>query len=320
MRTSMNPLELLPPGGLWLDTDGQPIQAHGGSMLYHGGSYYWYGENKNGDSWLPECNIAWDGYRVESIGINCYSSGDLIHWKNEGIVLSSVKDDPGHDLHTGRVLERPRLLFNRKTGKFVLWMHIDTLDYLYARTGIAISDSPTGPFSYIGSLRPDGCDSRDMTVFQDTDGKAFLLYSSEWNSELHISPLADDYLQPAGPMVRAFVTNEKNKGPESPALFKHRNRYYLITSRCTGWDPNPAEYAVAEAPTGPWKDMGNPCIGPGADTTFDSQGTFVFELADRPGTFIFMADRWDKRNLKDSRYLWLPIHMDGHSGSVRLKR
>ena len=34
------------PGQTWLDTEGKRIQAHGGSVLYWEGTYYWYGENK----------------------------------------------------------------------------------------------------------------------------------------------------------------------------------------------------------------------------------------------------------------------------------
>lgn len=32
------------PGEVWKDTDGNPINAHGGGLLYHDGTYYWYGE------------------------------------------------------------------------------------------------------------------------------------------------------------------------------------------------------------------------------------------------------------------------------------
>ena len=34
------------PGELWLDTDGNPIQAHGGGIIYINDTFYWYGENK----------------------------------------------------------------------------------------------------------------------------------------------------------------------------------------------------------------------------------------------------------------------------------
>lgn len=34
------------PGQPWLDTNGKRIHAHGGSIFYENGRYYWYGENK----------------------------------------------------------------------------------------------------------------------------------------------------------------------------------------------------------------------------------------------------------------------------------
>ncbi len=53
--------------------------------------------------------------------------------------------------------------------------------------------------------------------------------------------------------------------------------------------------------------MGNPCQGSEAETSFRSQGTFVFLVAGKPDADIFMADRWRKADLPDSRYVWLPI-------------
>ena len=66
---------------LWTDTDGKPIQAHGGMILQHECTYYWYGENKD---------TATVNRHVDFIGISCYSSKDLENWKNEGIVLSQM--------------------------------------------------------------------------------------------------------------------------------------------------------------------------------------------------------------------------------------
>lgn len=41
------------PGRIWLDTDGNPIQAHGGGILYDDKlrTYYWYGEYKDGPTY-----------------------------------------------------------------------------------------------------------------------------------------------------------------------------------------------------------------------------------------------------------------------------
>jgi hypothetical protein len=285
------------PGEVWLDTDGKPIQAHGGGIFYENGVYYWYGENKDGDTW--EGN--W--HRVDVIGISCYSSTDLLNWKNEGVVLRANPANPESDLHPSKVLERPKVLHNPKTGKYVLYTHSDHQDYSYARIGISISDRPTGPFEYRGSIQPNGNDSRDMTAYQDEDRKAYLFFSSEWNKTLHIVQLDETYLKPTIVAARAFVDQSR----EAPAVFKHQGKYYIISSGCTGWDPNRAEIAVADAPLGPWMVLGDPCVGPDAEITFFAQSTFVFPVADKPGAFIAMFDRWKKEDLRDSRYVWLPV-------------
>ncbi len=93
--------------------------------------------------------------------------------------MLAPSDVETHDLHASRVVERPKVLPCPTTGRFVMWLHVDNADYKYAAAGIAIADSPTGPFRYLGGLRPHGHDSRDLTVFQDRDGSAWLVHSSE---------------------------------------------------------------------------------------------------------------------------------------------
>lgn len=93
----------------------------------------------------------------------------------------------------------------------------------------------------------------------------------------------------------------------------------LITSDCTGWIPNPAPYAVADAPLGDWKQHGNPCVGTGAETTFDCQSTYILPLADHPDDFLFLADRWNKTDLANSAYSWLPLHMNSGNPEIKNK-
>jgi hypothetical protein len=292
-------------GGPWLDTDGCPIQAHGGGMLQEDGVFYWFGENKDGPN-LPGST------RVDVIGISCYSSRDLVRWENRGLVLPAVPGDPAHDLHPAKVAERPKVIYHAGTRQYVMWLHVDRADYSMAAAGVAVSDCITGPYRYVGSSRPNGCDSRDLTVFQDDDGKAYLIHSSDWNSVLMVADLSEDYLRAAGRYSRHFDHRQKNTGRESPAIFKHAGKYFLITSGTTGWNPNAAEYAVADSIHGPWRVKGNPCVGPGAELTFRAQNTFVLPLrGGAPGEFILMADRWEAYNLRDSRYVWLPLRVSG---------
>eukprot|EP00249_Psilotum_nudum_P001970 c14755_g1_i1 orf=333-1751(+) len=297
------------PGREWRDTEGRPIQAHGGGILYvpETKTYYWYGENKDGPTYYPHQHAL---ARVDLIGVSCYSSKDLWTWKNEGIVLAAEKMNKTHDLYVANVLERPKVIYNDRTHQYIMWMHIDDANYSKAFVGVAVSSSPVGPFHYIASGRPHGYDSRDMTLFKDDNGQAYLVYASEQNSALHIAALTRDYLKLKKVFHRALLGQHR----ESPAVFKHKGLYYMISSDCTGWEPNIALAHAAESMLGPWETLGSPCEGGNEtfrSTTFSSQGTFVFPLPGLQDTFLFMADRWNPRNLSDSRYVWLLIRMDG---------
>ncbi|HTE01931.1 MAG TPA: glycoside hydrolase family 43 protein [Mucilaginibacter sp.] len=300
------------PNEKWLDTEGNTINAHGAGVLYHNGVYYLYGEIKKGKTWLVT-GQSWEDYRVPAGGVSCYSSKDLKHWKYEGVAMASVKGEPGNDLDTGRVIERPKVIYNSKTKQFVMWMHIDKKDYSYSQSGVAVSSKPTGLFRYIHSVKPNGQMARDMTLFQDDDGKAYLIYSSEENNTMQVCLLSSDYLSPTKTYSRILI----NRRREAPALFKNKGKYYLITSSCTGWSPNAATYAVANKPLGPWKEFGNPCKGPGAETTYEAQSTFVLPLKGKPNSYIFMADKWNKLDLEKSGYIWLPLTIS--NGTVEIK-
>lgn len=292
MRTSFT------PGKVWNDLDGIPIQAHGGGIFFERGVYYWFGENK--DSLTQKRGVV--GFNVDAVGVSCYTSTDLYNWENKGIVLPSVKESVEHELHPSKIMERPKVIYHSLTKKYMMFLHIDTNDYQYARVGIAASNSPTGTYQYLGSLAPHNSDSRDMTVFQE-DGKAYLIHASEWNATLYIGELACDYCH----TTDKFTRNFPNSFREAPAIFKRKGQYHLITSGCTGWEPNAAAYARADEILGPWTVIGNPCVGPGAEVTFHAQSTFVFPVAGKPDAFIAMFDIWNKEDLRSSRYAWLPL-------------
>jgi beta-galactosidase len=204
-------------------------------------------------------------------------------------------------------MERPKVIYNPRTRQYVLFLHLDTQDYKTARVGIATSDAVTGPYAFRGSIAPHGSDSRDMTVFQDEDGQAYLLHSSEWNATLYIGQLSEDYLS----TTSRFTRNFERAYREAPAVFKRQGKYYLLSSGCTGWDPNPAELAVAEDILGPWQVLGNPCAGPDAGITFYAQSTFVLPVVGKPDAYIAMFDIWKKEDLASSRYVWLPVRFEG---------
>ncbi len=301
------------PQAIWNDSDGNAINAHGGGILKHNKMYYWYGEYKVGATTLPSW-ATWECYRTDAGGVSCYSSCDLLNWHFEGVVLKPVTDDPESDLHPSKVIERPKVVYNAHTGKFVMWFHCESADYSKAAAGVAVSDSPTGPFEYLGSFRPNNAMSRDQTLFVDDDGVCYQICSSEDNQTIHINRLTDDYLRPDGTFVRRFIGQSR----EAPALFKYNGKYYMLSSGCTGWDPNEAELAVADEIMGEWTVLGNPCSGNDAEKTFYGQSTYVIPVNASKGQFIACFDLWKKKDLADSRYIWLPLKINPHTGSIRI--
>ena len=327
---AQNAPKLRPAGELWPDTDGVHINAHGGGMLQVGDTYYWFGEHK----------VAGDEGNRAQVGVGCYSSKDLYNWKNEGIALAVVEDD-AHDIAKGSIVERPKVIYNPKTGKYVMWFHLELKNqgYSAARTAVAVADRPTGPYTYVRSVRPvagvmpsagDTADARgyfrrdfaggqmarDMTLFVDpADGKAYHIHASEENETLHICQLTDDFLDFSPIWARAFV----GRSMEAPTVFKRGDWYYFIGSGCTGWAPNAARSARARSILGPWEELGNPCRGTEEEnaTTFWSQSTYVLPWGDG---FVFMADRWTPKNAIDGRYVWVPIEWEGEKPVLKLSK
>ncbi|MDR1273535.1 MAG: glycoside hydrolase family 43 protein [Odoribacteraceae bacterium] len=329
------------PGEPWPDDQGVHVNAHGGGILHHDNTYYWFGEHKGERS-----SAAW-------VGVTCYSSKNLVDWTNEGVALP-VSTDTLSDIRAGCVLERPKVIHNKKTGKFVMYFHLELFrqGYAAARVGIAVSDRPAGPYTFLGSCRPcagywpvnmteeqqkatvtpadfpnwwtdewrqatndgmftrrdfaGGQMSRDMTLYVDDDGKAYHIYASEENLTLHVAELADDYLSHTGKYARIAPGGHN----EAPAIFKRKGRYFLITSGCTGWEPNAARLYTAESIWGPWTEHPNPCVGEDARLTFRSQGTFILPVPGKRDAFLFMADRWTPRLPINARYIWLPIRFE----------
>jgi beta-galactosidase len=131
---------------------------------------------------------------------------------------------------------------------------------------------------------------------------------------MRIVKLSDDFLS-ATPMDSLLFSRHR----EAPAVFKYDNKYYLITSGCTGWAPNKASVHQSNSLFGPWTYVGDPMLGPKSDSTFGGQSTYVQPVIGKKNSLIFLADRWNPQDLKDSRYLWLPIEFRNNIPLVEWK-
>ncbi|QWB22266.1 MULTISPECIES: RICIN domain-containing protein [Streptomyces] len=275
-------------GTQFKDTSGNPVHAHGGGVLKVGSYYYWFGEHRNADN----------TFRY----VDAYRSTDLKNWEFRNHVLTEASDP---ELATANI-ERPKVMYNASTGKFVMWMHKENgTDYSEARAAVAVSDTVDGNYTWKGSFRPLGQHmSRDITVFVDTDGAGYMISAARENYDLQIYRLTADYTG-----IASLVANPWPGGHrEAPALFKRGGVYFMLTSGATGWNPNQQQYATATSIGGPWSAMRN--IGDA--TTYGSQTAFVLPVQGTSGTsYLYLGDRWGNSfggTVNDSRYVWLPLN------------
>ena len=234
------------PGQEWLDTSGDVIQAHGGQVVPSTDDqgqtiYYLYGEDRT------------YGYH-SAPGVHVYSSYDLYNWTDRGVALRALTsteqfDEPYFDALYGDytqaqkdavyrdlgtvpvpgvtppIIERPKVIYNEATDKWVMWAHMDgpsetsTAQYAKAKAGVAIADNPYGPFRYIDSYylhhSPEGWGTpgmaRDMNLFVDDDGTGYIIYSSEDNATMYISKLDETYTDLATPNDEAVLGVDYNR-------------------------------------------------------------------------------------------------------------
>lgn len=269
------------------DTTGAVVHAHGGGVIKVGSYYYWFGENRNADNTFKAVSV--------------YRSTDLKTWEFRNNALTQAS---ASELAVANI-ERPKVVYNSTTGKFVMWMHKENgSDYSESRAAVAVSDTVDGNYTWRGSFRPpSGTTSRDMTLFKDDDGTAYQITSAAGNADLQIWKLTADYT--------GYDSLAANPWPgtfrEAPALFKRGGVYFMLTSGNSGWSPNQQMYATATSIAGPWTTM----TDTGDTTGYGSQTTFVLPVQGTSGTsYLYLGDRWGNSmggTVNDSQYVWLPL-------------
>ncbi len=279
------------PGKEWRDTDGELIQAHGGQVMYVDGKYYWYGENKN--MTLSLNSPYWHN------GVQCYSSDDLYNWKNEGTILKA-NDDINSPLCRQRIIDRPHILYNKKTKKYIMWIKLTGTpdkpkDWSTQHAGIAVSDKINGEYTLVDEFFPNGECMGDFDFIEDPEtGKMYIYFSHIIGpnpSDVLCMTLSDDYMGVEEGSIAYFPYGSPPASREAPALFERDGRIYLATSGTSGYNPNATMIACADKYEGPWDVLGDMCIGDNTHSTFHSQIACIFKHPTRD-LYIAMGDRW----------------------------
>lgn len=277
------------PGKVWLDTNGNPIQTHGGAVYYEDGVYYWYGENKE---FTDGKNPIW------TWGIRMYRSTDLYNWEDLGLVAEPDLDNPDGNLFPEKYADRPHIIHCAATGKYVMWVKISSAESCFT---ILQADKLTGPYTIVTEdYYPLGNSVGDFDLVVDEEtGKAYL-YVDTTPKRIAGFELAEDYCS----AVREVSSQYENLTPpfcrEGVTMFAHEGKKYMITSGISGYTPNQSDTAEADSWTEPFVSIGDPHVDDSTMASFNSQISQVFKVA---GTelYIAVADRWMPDHLLDGK-------------------
>jgi beta-xylosidase len=219
----------------------------------------------------------------------CFSSTDMINWTAHGVVLSVTAfswASQTKDANAAQVIYR--------NGKFYYYVSVGGSGGI--AIGIAVSNSPTGPFTDalghalitndMTTYADHSWDNLDPTVFIDDDGQAYLYWG---NNACYWVRLNSDMISFSG-SITAIPLNTATFGQdfeEAPWLYKRNGLYYLVFA--AGF-PEWIAYSTSSSPTGPWTYRGvimpqqgrSSTIHPGV-IDFNGGSFFFYHNAALPG-------------------------------------
>lgn len=232
----------------------------------------------------------WGGYKYY-----VYSSADLKEWKNEGVALDAKSDQISWA--NGNLWAPAAVEVKQKNGsyKYYLYFSARPNDNGRKQMGVAVSDSPTGPFVDLGhpllAKNHPGCNGQliDVDVFIDPVSKKPYLY---WGNSF----MAGAELEPSMTKIKdETVTVMTPKGGslkdyayrEAPYVFYRNGLYYFMWSvDDTGAANYHVAYGTSKSPLGPIEVAKDPIVLI-QDPQHEIYGTAHNSVIQKPGT-----DEW----------------------------
>ncbi|MFC4501659.1 MULTISPECIES: family 43 glycosylhydrolase [Streptomyces] len=206
----------------------------------------------------------WSGTQFKA-----YSSTDLVHWTDHGVILDLGPDVSWAD---SRAWD-PTIA--EKDGKYYFYFCAD------ANIGVAVADSPTGPFKdALGQplLKAGQLSGQmiDPAVFTDDDGQSYLYWG---NGHAYVVPLDDDMVSFDASKITDITPSGYNEGT---FVVKRQGTYYFMWSENDTRDENyRVAYATGPSPTGPWTKRG---VILEKDASLGILGTGHHSVVQVPGT------------------------------------
>jgi len=288
------------------DVRGNAVDAHDGEIRFFDNAYYLYGTSY-------DCGFQWM-HPSPFCGFKVYSSTDLVHWIDRGFLFDAAASPSGPSHWQSRCSGgssygcfRPHVIYNPRTGKYVLWINDYSTPVNYR---VFESAQPIGPFVEVGQPvmainqgRPTGVTNGDENLFVDGDGTAYIVYT-DWvaGGDIVVEKLDARFTSGTGQYTRFGQTST-----EAPSLFKRGALYYVTYSdpNCGYCGGTGTSYRTASNPLGPWsaaaKFTSESCGG---------QPTHVAEVPTPNGTlYLYQSDLWHHffHNQAPANFFWGPL-------------
>ena len=310
-----------------LDTQGKILDAHGGPHFNvfntpAGRRYFNYGVH------YMDLDKSKPGFYYVS-----YSSSDFENWTYHGSLMPEGSP-------TG-FYYRPHVIYHPETKKYVLWFLYFSMygskwagppDPRYhrpgAQKGIAVSDSPTGPFAIVDiGISLSHAHAGDHDLFLDDDGVAYIIYTCHTEDfKIYIDKLSPDFMKST--MEHCAVDPDdignlyptKYPGCEAPAMFKRNDIYYTLFGSRTdrGKEGGGLRVYTSRKPLGPYTYRSNINRDGDGNVIIPSQQNTAVPINTSSGIeFIWVGDRWETMPaLGDSYQHWQLLEFE-EDGSIK---
>lgn len=297
----------------WNTKDGQHINSQGGGIFKFADpatgvkKYYWYGVHyAEADTYRNNPSVTPPNATFESV--TCYSSTDLVNWTFEGDILTKAETNKSGKTWVGRL----GVAYIKELNKYAMFVQHGN------KVLIAVSDSPTGPFTWHQKINMETMigttNTGDQTVFTDEDtGKSYLIYSyGQGRNKIYVSEIG---VKEGKVNLLDCTQIFKGESREGNCMFKYNNKYYMFASNIYGWDASYAYYLVADDIRGPYLPTNEMLVMNGVSDDFahiTQTGFFVNVKGSKQETVIYCGDRWADFAGNGLGYnQWFPISFDG---------
>ncbi len=179
--------------------------------------------------------------------LHCFSTDDMVHFTDHGVIFQNNDTFRGLPWKPKSVLYAPDAI--HRDGKYYLYVCGNNNE-----EGVAVADTPAGPFSAAEPIEGADGISIDPAIFVDLDGQAYYLWGQ---FSLHGAMLADDMktILP-GSEKTAILTEWEHGFHEGSSLRRRGDKYYIVYTDISRGRATCLSYAYADHPLGPYTKGG----------------------------------------------------------------